>query len=69
VDDELGIFDDLLAVLPAYAKLRLDANGAGNRRQAAKGWRAAPNARGIRGATREAPMTKPRCWASRRIFP
>src|SRR5258708_7253081 len=36
VDDELGIFDDLLAALPAYAKLRLDANGAWDRRQAAK---------------------------------
>lgn len=36
VDDELGIFDDLLAALPAYAKLRLDANGGWNRRQAAK---------------------------------
>lgn len=36
VDDELGIFDDLLAALPAYAKLRLDANGGWNRRQAAQ---------------------------------
>jgi O-succinylbenzoate synthase len=36
VDDELGIFDDLLAALPAYAKLRLDANGAWDRRAAAK---------------------------------
>lgn len=36
VDDELGIFDDLLAALPAYAKLRLDANGGWDRRQAAK---------------------------------
>jgi O-succinylbenzoate synthase len=36
VDDELGIFDDLLATLPDYAKLRLDANGAWERRQAAK---------------------------------
>ena len=36
LDDELGIFDDLLAALPAYAKLRLDANGAWDRRQAAK---------------------------------
>lgn len=36
VDDELGIFDDLLAALPDYAKLRLDANGAWDRRQAAK---------------------------------
>lgn len=36
VEDELGIFDDLLAALPAYAKLRLDANGGWDRRQAAK---------------------------------
>jgi O-succinylbenzoate synthase len=36
VDDELGIFDDLLAAMPAYAKLRLDANGGWERRQAAK---------------------------------
>jgi len=36
VDDELGIFDDLLAALPAYARLRLDANGGWDRRQAAK---------------------------------
>ena len=36
VDDELGIFDDLLAALPAYAKIRLDANGGWDRRQAAK---------------------------------
>lgn len=36
VDDELGILDDLLAALPGYAKLRLDANGAWDRRQAAK---------------------------------
>lgn len=36
MDDELGIFDDLLAALPAYAKLRLDANGGWERRQAAK---------------------------------
>lgn len=36
VDDELGLLDDLLAALPAYAKLRLDANGAWDRRQAAK---------------------------------
>ena len=36
VDDELGIFDDLLAALPGYAKLRLDANGGWDRRQAAK---------------------------------
>jgi O-succinylbenzoate synthase len=36
LDDELGIFDDLLAVLPSYATLRLDANGGWDRRQAAK---------------------------------
>lgn len=36
LEDELGIFDDLLAALPAYTKLRLDANGAWDRRQAAK---------------------------------
>lgn len=36
VDDELGIFDDLLAALPTYAKLRLDANGGWDRRQAGK---------------------------------
>jgi O-succinylbenzoate synthase len=35
-DDELGIFDDLLGLMPAYAKLRLDANGAWDRRTAAK---------------------------------
>ncbi len=34
VDEELGIFDDLLARLPVYARLRLDANGAWDRRQA-----------------------------------
>jgi O-succinylbenzoate synthase len=33
-DQELGLLDELLAVLPAYAKLRLDANGSWNRRQA-----------------------------------
>ncbi|MBI2814366.1 MAG: o-succinylbenzoate synthase [Opitutae bacterium] len=36
VDDELGILDDLLAALPSYAQLRLDANGAWDRRQAAR---------------------------------
>lgn len=36
LDDELGIFDDLLAALPAYATVRLDANGAWDRRQAMK---------------------------------
>lgn len=34
VDDELGMLDDLLAALPSRARLRLDANGAWNRRQA-----------------------------------
>lgn len=34
--DELGLLDDLLARLPAYMKLRLDANGAWDRRTAAK---------------------------------
>ncbi len=32
--DELGLLDDLCAALPAGAKLRLDANGAWDRRQA-----------------------------------
>jgi O-succinylbenzoate synthase len=36
VDTELGLLDELLAGLPAYVKLRLDANGAWDRRQAAK---------------------------------
>jgi O-succinylbenzoate synthase len=36
VDDELGLLDDLLANLPEQAKLRLDANGAWNRREAGK---------------------------------
>lgn len=36
VEDELGLLDDLLSRLPAYAKLRLDANGAWSRRQAAQ---------------------------------
>jgi O-succinylbenzoate synthase len=34
VDDELGLLDDLLAMIPKHAKLRLDANGAWTRRQA-----------------------------------
>lgn len=34
MDQELGLLDELSAVLPAYAKLRLDANGAWTRRQA-----------------------------------
>ncbi len=34
--DELGILDDLLGALPAYVKLRLDANGAWDRRTAEK---------------------------------
>jgi o-succinylbenzoate synthase len=33
---ELGVLDELCAALPPYAKLRLDANGAWNRRQAAR---------------------------------
>jgi O-succinylbenzoate synthase len=36
VDLELGLLDELLEVLPAYAKLRLDANGAWDRRQAGR---------------------------------
>ena len=36
VDLELGLLDELLAALPSYAKLRLDANGAWNRREAAR---------------------------------
>ena len=36
VDDELGLLDDLLAQLPAHARLRLDANGAWSRRQAGR---------------------------------
>jgi O-succinylbenzoate synthase len=36
VDDELGILDDLLAQIPAHTKLRLDANGAWDRRAAAR---------------------------------
>lgn len=34
VEDELSLLDDLLSHLPAYARLRLDANGAWTRRQA-----------------------------------
>lgn len=34
--DELALLDDLLAVLPVHAKLRLDANGAWDRRTAGK---------------------------------
>lgn len=33
-EEELGLLDELLAALPDYAKLRLDANGAWDRRQA-----------------------------------
>lgn len=33
-DRELGLLDEMLAVLPGYAKLRLDANGAWSRRDA-----------------------------------
>ena len=36
VDDELVLLDDLLSRLPAHAKLRLDANGAWNRREAGR---------------------------------
>ena len=35
-DDELGILNDLLAQLPSHTKLRLDANGAWSRRDAAR---------------------------------
>lgn len=34
MDQELGLLDEVMAVLPDYAKLRLDANGAWTRRQA-----------------------------------
>ena len=34
ISDELGLLDDLLAALPAGSKLRLDANGAWDRRRA-----------------------------------
>ncbi len=36
LDQELGLLDEVVARLPAYAKLRLDANGAWTRRQAEK---------------------------------
>jgi O-succinylbenzoate synthase len=36
VNDELALLDDVLAALPSYAKLRLDANGAWDRRTAQK---------------------------------
>lgn len=35
-DDELALLDDVLAMLPAYTRLRLDANGGWTRRQAEK---------------------------------
>ena len=35
-EEELGVLDDLLGLLPAYTKLRLDANGAWDRRVAEK---------------------------------
>ncbi len=35
-DEELGLLDDLLAQLPTHTKLRLDANGAWNRRDAGR---------------------------------
>lgn len=40
VDEELGLLDDILAALPPYARLRLDANGAWARRPAER-WLAA----------------------------
>ncbi|HVZ63428.1 MAG TPA: o-succinylbenzoate synthase [Lacunisphaera sp.] len=36
MDEELGLLDELLTDLPAHARLRLDANGAWTRRQAAR---------------------------------
>ena len=36
MDQELGLLDEVMAVLPSYAKIRLDANGAWTRRQAEK---------------------------------
>ncbi len=39
-EDELGVLDDMLAQLPAYVRLRLDANGAWDRRTAER-WLAA----------------------------
>lgn len=39
-DEELGLLDDLLGALPSYARLRLDANGAWERRPAER-WLAA----------------------------
>ena len=36
LDQEVGLLDELLERLPTYAKLRLDANGAWTRRQAAQ---------------------------------
>jgi O-succinylbenzoate synthase len=35
-EEELGVLDDLLGLLPAYTRLRLDANGAWDRRAAEK---------------------------------
>lgn len=35
-EEELAIFDDLLSTLPSYAKLRIDANGGWDRRQATR---------------------------------
>jgi O-succinylbenzoate synthase len=35
-EEELGVLDDLLGLLPAYTRLRLDANGAWDRRAAGK---------------------------------
>lgn len=36
IEEELPVLDDLLGMLPSYAKLRLDANGAWDRRTAEK---------------------------------
>jgi O-succinylbenzoate synthase len=36
LEDELGVLDDLLGLLPAYTRLRLDANGGWDRRQAGR---------------------------------
>lgn len=36
VDDELGLLDDVLALLPPHTRLRLDANGGWSRREATR---------------------------------
>ncbi len=46
IADELALLDDLLALLPSGARLRLDANGAWDRRQAER-WLAAASERPI----------------------